>query len=44
MRRVLVGMLFSVLWLPSVVAQVRAVAPANLQPNHLYSPAVDAGD
>jgi reactive intermediate/imine deaminase len=37
-------MLFSVLWLPSVVAQVRAVAPANLQPNHLYSPAVDAGD
>jgi reactive intermediate/imine deaminase len=23
---------------------VRAVAPANLQPNHLYSPAVDAGD
>ena len=44
MRRVLVGMLFSVLWLPSVAAQVRAVAPANLQPNHLYSPAVDAGD
>jgi len=26
------------------VAHVSAITPANLQPNHLYSPAVDAGD
>jgi reactive intermediate/imine deaminase len=44
MRCLLVGMLFSALLVPSVAAQVRAVAPAHFQPNHVSSPGVDAGD
>ena len=44
MRCLVTGMLFLVSLLHSVSAQVRAVAPAHFEPNHLYSPGVYAGD
>src|SRR5262245_47476312 len=44
MRSLFIGMLFLVSLAPAMAAQSRAVAPAHFQPNHLYSPGVDAGD